>query len=173
MPHCRICKIEIDKEKDDWVMPSRNYYYHRKCYEDWKQSTPATDEEYKAYIFDFIARDLKVSYDYHMCKAQIEKFVKENKMTVKGIFFTLKYFYEVRNGDWNKGHGGIGIVPFVYNEACTYWKQLEDKNKGTISAIERQLKEASERETKVIRKKTSKKKKKFTLEDVMETEDDE
>ena len=44
MPHCRICKVEIDKENDDWIMPSKNYYYHRKCYEDWKQSTPATDE---------------------------------------------------------------------------------------------------------------------------------
>ena len=67
MPHCRICKVEIDKENDDWIMPSKNYYYHRKCYADWKESTPATDEEYKAFIYDFIARDLKVPYDYHMC----------------------------------------------------------------------------------------------------------
>ena len=92
MAHCRICKEEIDKEKDDWIMPVKNWYYHRTCYETWKQSTPATDEEYRAFIFDFIARDLKVSYDYHMCKAQIDKFVRENKMTVKGIFFCVEVF---------------------------------------------------------------------------------
>ena len=56
MAHCRICKEEIDKEKDDWIMPVKNWYYHRTCYETWKQSTPATDEEYRAFIFDFIAR---------------------------------------------------------------------------------------------------------------------
>ncbi len=39
--HCRICKGEIDREKTtegtDWVMPSRNYFYHCKCYNDWKR----------------------------------------------------------------------------------------------------------------------------------------
>ena len=150
MPHCRVCKVEIDKEKDDWIMPSKNWYYHRKCYNDWKQSTPATDEEYRAFIYDFIARDLKVSYDYHMCKAQIDKFVKEGK-TVKGIFFTFQYFYEIKHGDWNKGHGGIGIVPFVYNEACTYWVEQERRTKGIVADIERQMRTAAERKQKVVR----------------------
>ena len=145
MAKCRLCNIEIDKEKDDWVMPSRNYYYHRKCYEDWKQSTPATDEEYKAYIFDFIARDLKVSYDYHMCEAQRKKYIKENQMTNKGILFALKYFYEVKHGDWSKGHGGIGIIPFIYTDACAYWSALEHKTTGIIAEIERQMRAAMER----------------------------
>lgn len=174
MPHCRICKIEIDKEKDDWVMPSKNWYYHRNCYNNWKESTPATDEEYRAFIFDFIARDLKVSYDYHMCKAQIDKFVRENKMTVKGIFFTLKYFYELKGGDWNKGHGGIGIVPFVYNEACSYWVERERKTKGVVADIERQMRAAAERQQKVIKRQEIKPKK-FTvnLDAIADMEDEE
>ena len=173
MPHCRVCKVEIDKEKDDWIMPSKNWYYHRKCYNDWKQSTPATDEEYRAFIYDFIARDLKVSYDYHMCKAQIDKFVKEGK-TVKGIFFTLKYFYEIKHGDWNKGHGGIGIVPFVYNEACTYWVAQERKTKGIVADIERQMRAAAERKQTVVHK-TNKPRKfevDFSILDELEDEDD-
>ena len=173
MPHCRICKVEIDKENDDWIMPSKNYYYHRKCYEDWKQSTPATDEEYKAFIYDFIARDLKVSYDYHMCKAQIDKFVREGK-TVKGIFFTLKYFYEVKHGDWNKGHGGIGIVPYVYNDACAYWVSREKKTKGVVAEIEHQMREAEKRTKKVVtQKKVQPRKFTVDLSAIEEMEDDE
>ena len=155
MPHCRVCKVEIDKEKDDWIMPSKNWYYHRKCYNDWKQSTPATDEEYRAFIYDFIARDLKVK-------------------TVKGIFFTLKYFYEIKHGDWNKGHGGIGIVPFVYNEACTYWVAQERKTKGIVADIERQMRAAAERKQTVIHK-TNKPRKfevDFSILDELEDEDD-
>ena len=101
MAQCRLCKIEIDKEKDDWVMPSRNYYNHKKCYENWKKAQPDNDEAYVDLIYDFIARDLKVTYDYWVCEAQRKKFLKE-KMTNKGILFALKYFYEVKHGDWEK-----------------------------------------------------------------------
>ena len=155
MPHCRVCKEEIDKTKDDWIMPVTNWYYHRKCYEDWKKATPATDEEYKAYIYDFISRDLKVSYDYHMCEAQRQKFVKDN-MTNKGIFFALKYFYEVKHNSWDKGHGGIGIVPFIYTESCTYWANQERKTEGIIADIERQMRAAMERSQKTYTRQTVK-----------------
>jgi hypothetical protein len=74
-------------------------------------------------------------------------------MTVKGIFFALKYFYEIKGGDWNKGHGGIGIVPFIYNEACTYWYNREKKTKGVVAEIERQMREAEQRQKKVVTQK--------------------
>ena len=161
MPECRICKKQINKDNDDWVMPSKNFYYHRKCYEDWKMSTPVTDEGYRAFIYDFLGRDMKFSYDWHMIQAQIDKFVKDKK-TIKGIFYTLKYFYEIKGGDWDKGHGGIGIVPFVYNEACAYWVEKENRNKGIVAQIEKQMKEASLRDKVVVRQ-TKKKKKEYKM----------
>lgn len=173
MAECRICKQLIDKEKDDWVMPSRNYYFHRKCYEDWKKSEPLVDDQWRPFIYDFISRDLKVSYNYHMCEAQINKFLKE-KMTMKGIYFTLKYFYEVKHNDWEKGHGGLGIVPYVYNEACAYWVEQERKTKGIVAEIERQMREAAERQEKVVvHKSLPKKKVKVDLGAIAEMEDDE
>ena len=142
MAHCRVCKAEIDKEKDDWIRPVRNYYYHKKCYQNWKKATFENDEEYVDLIYDFIARDLKVSYDWWICEAQRKKFLKE-KMTNKGILFALKYFYEIKHGDWEKGHGGIGIVPFVYNDSCAYWAARERRSAGTIAEIERQMRAAA------------------------------
>lgn len=153
MAKCRLCDIIIDKEKDDWVMPSRNYYYHRQCYNNWKKAQPENDEGYVGLIYDFIARDLKVSYDWHICEAQRKKFIKENKMTNKGILFALKYFYEVKHGDWKKGHGGIGIIPFVYNDSCAYWAARERNSAGTIAEIERQMREAANRKKITVQKK--------------------
>ena len=173
MAECRICKQQIDKEKDDWVMPSRNYYFHRKCYHDWKKTEPLVDEEWKPFIYDFISRDLKVSYNYHMVEAQLKKFLKE-KMTMKGVYFALKYFYEIKNNDWDKGSGGIGIVPYVYRESCTYWAKRERMQKGTIAEIERQMREAMERPKKVVVKKTNRPKKgAIDLSSIAEMEDDE
>lgn len=174
MAQCRICKIEIDKEKDDWVMPSKNYYYHRKCYEDWKKSEPPKDEKWIPFIYDFISRDMKFSYNYHMCEAQRKQFIKDGKGTNKGIFFALKYFYEIKQGDWEKGHGGLGIVPYIYNEACNYWIEQERKTKGIVADIERQLREAENRTKKVVvQKQIQPRKMKIDLNSIEEMEDDE
>ena len=144
MAKCRICNIEINKEKDDWIMPSKNWYYHRQCYKNWKKAQPESDEDYIDLIYDFIARDLKETYNWWVCEAQRKRFVKD-KMTNKGILFALKYFYEIKHGDWEKGHGGIGIVPFIYNDACAYWAARERQSAGTIAEIERQMRAAAER----------------------------
>lgn len=175
---CRQCHVrDIDRNKDPdgetWIMPSKNWYYHRKCYENWKRSTPETDEEYRKFIYDFIARDLKVSYNYHMCNAQINKFVKENGFTVKGIFFTLKYFYQIKGGDWNKGNGGIGIVPFVYKEACTYWYEQEKRTAGITEQIVLQMREAAKTQKKVVVQKKAKQKFVVDLDAIMAMEDEE
>ena len=158
MPKCRVCDLPIDKEKDDWIMPSKNWYYHKKCYDEWKRAEFKDDEDYIDMIYDFIARDLKVSYNWHLCEVQRKKFIKENKMTNKGILFALKYFYEVKKGDWEKGHGGIGIIPFIYNDSCAYWAARERKSEGTIKEIERQMREAAERPKVRVKKKDKKKK---------------
>ena len=150
MAICRLCKIEINKEKDDWIMPVRNYYYHRNCYKDWKEAEHVNDEDYIELNYDFIARDLKVKYNYHVCEAQRKKFIKDNKMTNKGILFALKYFYEIKHGDWEKGYGGIGIIPFIYTESCAYWAAQERKSKGIIAEIEHQMREAQNRTKKTI-----------------------
>ena len=70
--HCRICKKSIDrnveKEGIDWIMPSRNFFYHKSCYDSWKHDNSnikavKQDEEWIPYIWDFLSREIKVKYD--------------------------------------------------------------------------------------------------------------
>lgn len=141
---CRICGLEFDIDKIDqseWIQPTPRWYYHTRCYRDWKVSGDHTDEDWILLIYDFIARDLKKPYDYHVCEAQRKKYVSQNKFTNKGIYFALKYFYEVKNGDWEKSHNSIGIIPYIYKESCEYWIQLEMHKRGTMQEIERQVRE--------------------------------
>ena len=158
---CQLCHIRDIKRSEmtegiDYIHKGTKYY-HKKCYDNWKKAEFDDDEEYVEMIYDFIARDLKVSYDWWICEAQRKKFIKENKMTNRGILFALKYFYEVKHGDWEKGHGGIGIVPFIYNDSCAYWAAREHRSQGTIAEIERQMREAAERPRVHVKKKEKKK----------------
>lgn len=162
---CRICHYPIDKVKEKegevWIQPSRGQYFHKVCYETWK-AAPSTDEDWVDMIFDFLARDMKVSYNYFLCKAQIEKFWKEQKINPKGIYFTLKYFYEVKHNSWEKGHGGLGIVPWVFDDAKAYWIEQERKKRGFMAAVEQQARERSI--VKITRKEKSRDK--YNLDDI-------
>jgi len=175
MPICHVCKAEINKRKDDWIQPSGKggRYYHRSCYESWRQGNSEDDEEFIDLIYDYISHDLKKTYDYHKCNAQRQKFNKQG-MSNKGIFFALKYFYDVKHNDWDKGFEGIGIVPYVYNESCAYWAEQERKTKGIMIQIEKQLRDAAAQEKQVIRKKKiAPKKIKIDLASIAEMEDEE
>lgn len=156
--HCRVCKEEIDiNHETNWIQPSKRWYYHKECYHNWKNSNPSTDEEWVALIYDYLARDLKVKYDYFLCEAQRKKFIKNHNCTSKGIFFALKYFYEVKGNSWDKGHGGIGIVPYVYRDSCLYWSNQERRSRGACDRIVQQTRQNIEKEKRTVKKQRKRK----------------
>lgn len=174
--HCRVCggaiNRDVEIENVDWIMPSRNYFYHKKCYEDWKSKEEREKDEFWIdMIYDYIARDLKIPYNYFMCEKQRMSFVKR-RMTNKGIYFALKWFIEVKKGSMEKSNGGIGIIPYIYEESCNYWIGQEKKHKGFLEELEQQLAEAAAREKQTVYKKKNRKKtfKEFDLSDVGDDE---
>lgn len=171
--HCRSCKERINKLKqDDWVNPSNRVYYHKICYENFlkqKDDVTAMGEEgvwHEALLY-YLSHVVKVKIDYKKLNSQWKNYLKQNK-TAKGIYFAIKYYYEVQRGDKDKSLGGIGIVASIYDESKEYWYGKEEGDKGLCQRIEEQIKQQLEAE-KVILKQTTKKSlrnKAFSLEDV-------
>ena len=158
--HCRICKACIDREnQNDWVEPSPRWFYHISCYEDFANKkgkimegdigAEVDDDIWKAAVYDYLRRDLKMSLNYVKFTSQWNNFLKKN-MTAKGIYFTLRYFYEVAKGDPSKSENGIGIVPHIYAEGTSYWGERNQRDKGICNRIEEQIRQASEQKTIVI-----------------------
>lgn len=173
---CRICKEKIDTDaKQDWIMPSKNWYYHIKCYEDFgkkaKDINGALDEDlwFQA-AWDFLLKDQRIMVDFLKMRSQWDNFLKKN-MTAKGMYFTLRYFYEVKHGDAEKADGGIGIIPFIYTEGCEYWAQLDNREVGICQRIEEQIKQRYNRPTVTMQMgKKAKPKLKISLEDIEKEE---
>jgi hypothetical protein len=45
---------------------------------------------------------------------------------------TLHWFYDINHGSKEEGYGGVGIIPYVYDQAKEYYATLstaEEKNK--------------------------------------------
>lgn len=164
--HCRLCGQLIDRnvgqEGTDWIIRSRGWYYHKDCYESWVSSkddihSQKKESEWMDYAWDFLTHDVKISVDYIKFQKQWEAFVKKN-MTPKGIYFCLKYFYDIQHGDKDKAKGGIGIVSFIYKEGCQYWVDREQKDNGIMKSIEAQLKQKAAERSIVIQAQPKKKK---------------
>ena len=188
--HCRECHQEIDKSKTtegtDWVQPKPKFYYHVDCYEMWNKKlenlenpeTQKTDEEYRKDIYYYLTNVLKVSYDAKKVGSQINTFInspKNNIKNPKGILFALIYYYGIKNGDWSKSEGGIGIVPFIFDDAREYWRDRKIHQDDIIEKIEKQMREARialSQEKEIIIKKEKRKTKVVSFNEINELEEE-
>jgi len=171
---CRICKQKFDTDANDFTLVGQKSYYHKSCYENWirERNNPQAkgDEDFwYESIVDYLYRDVKMSIDFKKLDSQWKSFTKpEKKMTPKGIYFAVRYYYSVIKGDKEKALGGIGIVPNIYNESARYWEDLEIRKSGTLDAIIAQIKSRQDRQVQtIVRHQAPKKDKtKFSLDDV-------
>jgi len=174
---CRLCKEQFDRDKlpkEDWILIGQRSYYHSSCYNEWvksKQSVTSnvTDADFwKESLIDYLYRDVKMSIDFAKLDNQWKSFTKpERKMTPKGIYFAIRYYYDVLKGDVKKAQGGIGIVPNIYSDSAQYWIDLENRKSGTLDAIIKQIKQREARPVQLIqRTKQTKPKTKWSLENI-------
>lgn len=69
---------------------------------------------------------------------QMMKFNRQG-MGYRAQLLTLKYFYEVEKHPVQDKYKTIGIIPYVYDKAASYYKTQEKKRLEIEAAIEKQL----------------------------------
>lgn len=131
---CLYCKGDIDITKDDYCMARANRYAHKKCYE--KNHSP--DEDFISRIYFYLKSEVHITYDYTQCEKQRVYFVTKLGYTNEGIYNSLRYFYGVKKASPDKSSNRIGIVPYVYEEAQAYYKNIENKQKLIKKEINKQ-----------------------------------
>lgn len=181
---CRVCHGEIDREAGiegvDWMSPSRNYFYHPTCYNDWARKkselskdihTDAENDLWFAALYDYMRKDLKIGLDMKKTTSQWHNFLKKG-FTAKGIYFTIRYFFDIQHGNVDKTDG-IGIVSVLYQEGCQYWIDREQHDHGICARIEAQMRESIGREKKIVlQARATKTPKKIDLSSIADMEDE-
>lgn len=174
---CRFCQEQFDIEKGqegvDWVQQPLKWYYHKQCYELKLQKAKGINiytKEDNDFWFDelwsYLRYDLKIDLNYYLMRNQWEGFLKK-KMTAKGIYFAIYYGYEVKHLNAEKSNGGIGITPYIYQEAKDYYISKAENNEHILDTILQQINERRERKTIKLRGTDNKKHvSKFDLNDV-------
>ena len=135
---CYYCNKEFDISEG--YRKVRNRFAHIECYE--KNYQP--DEDYVHQIYELLKDEVHMVYDYAQCEKQRKHFIDKLGYTNEGIYLALKYFYLVKKASPEKSGNRIGIVSYVYNEAQTYYKNLETEKKKIGEAICHQLDQEEE-----------------------------
>lgn len=120
---CLYCKERFDREKEDCVKVTSNRYAHKKCCEQAEKNKSQIEkdkdalENYIKQLFNLKNLDAKIT-------KQINKYIKEYNYSYSGIHKALVYFFEIKGNSIEKANGGIGIVPYVYQNAYQYYFSL-------------------------------------------------
>ena len=117
---CIYCKKTFNKKEEKYIQISNSKYAHLACSE-LEAKREKTDEEK---LNDYIMKLFNYDYVPPRAKKQINQFVQEYNYTYSGMLKALIYFYEIKGGSVEEAHDGIGIIPFIYQDAYNYYYNL-------------------------------------------------
>ena len=120
---CVYCKQRFDRDKFPYVQVSARRYAHQECSLTEEQKL-SKEEQDKIDLENYILQLFKIDYIDAKIRKQIKQYREEYNYTYSGIRKALVYFYEVKGNSIEKANGGIGIVPYVYQDAYNYYYHI-------------------------------------------------
>jgi hypothetical protein len=133
---CPECGTYNDKEN---TIYHNAKYYCKICFEN-KQKESQDYKDLIAYVCELY----QIEVPNGLMFKQIKDFKEQFNYTYRGMKTTLHYFYEIQEGNSVEDSVGIGIIPFVYDEAKKFYidkkaikdsvigcnmEELQEKNK--------------------------------------------
>jgi hypothetical protein len=143
-----VIKLEAQRYK--------NKNYHSNCAELQKQKDELT--EYICRLFSLKAPGPRI---YAQIKSYLEKYPY---YTYIGIKQALVYFFEIQKKSIDKANQGIGIVPYVYDDAQEYFNRIIIRQERVATELSDTLSVAAQ-EIK-IKKQEKKKKNLYDMENL-------
>lgn len=127
---CQYCEKQIDRNIEPFETKNKKYY-HANCFHIHEMSA-----QHRRELIDYICQLYEIEAPNGFMVKQIKTFQDEYKYTLKGIEFALRYFHDVMGNDIEAD--GIGIVPFIYNDAKKYYMTINDVRESTLRALEQE-----------------------------------
>lgn len=126
-PKCPTCKKDVDKSLgEDSFVCYKSRYYHKECFETIKEdiSDKQQEEMDRQELNLYIAQLYNVKYPSPFLLKQVKNF-REEGYTYKGMYLTLKYFFDTL-GNKVKEDTGIGIIPYMYEKTTKFYIQCRN-----------------------------------------------
>ena len=135
---CLFCEERFDREKEPCVKIGRRYA-HKKCAE---QEDPklVNDEQEKEQFYQIVKSIFGPHYNFVLINKQAKEYIKQYHYTWSGMAACLHWFYNINHNNPDDGNGGIGIIPYIYEQVKEYYKQIyEAQKRNKTTSIKREV----------------------------------
>lgn len=142
---CPGCGVYFYRDEEENIL-IKNRYWHKICYQ---QQQIKNEQSAQAIIEldNYICKLFGLDYVNARIKKQIKDCVEKYHYSYSGILKTLQYFFEIKKNPIEKANGGIGIVPYVYDDAKKYFETIfyaqqlnKDKDINSFILEEKEIK---------------------------------
>ena len=137
MVKCPYCNETFDRNDPaiKFVKLGRRYA-HQSCHIKHEASMTQEEKDLRD-LYEYIKLLFGVDYNFKKVERQIKEY-KQYKdgndlpYTYSGMLASLRWFYEIKGNNKDAANGGIGIIPYIYNDAKKYYYNIylaKEKNK--------------------------------------------
>ena len=124
---CPKCNQRFNRDEIHALKVSARRYGHATCYPDNKDFVPLAKNQADPDLIklkEYIGSKYGKNANWALINKQIKQFQEEHHYSLSGILKSLVYFYDVQSHSVDESNGGIGIVPYVYQQAYNYYYSL-------------------------------------------------
>lgn len=125
---CLYCGKTFNRDKEPTIKVNGRRYAHKECSEQHERENPIPQKSQEEIDLEALENYIMKLFNETYVNARIRKQLKEYKdkynYTYSGILKTLIYWYEVKGNSIEKANKGIGIVPYIYEDASKYYYTL-------------------------------------------------
>lgn len=120
---CPYCGKYFHRELEEYVQINKVRYAHKACYDRHNAEISQEERDYEILI-NYIKQLFKIDVISEKIKKQIKDYHNDRAYTYSGIYKSLVWFYQIKGNSIEKANGGIGIVPYVYEDAKNYYTAM-------------------------------------------------
>ena len=128
---CFFCQKTFDRDKEPFVKVNGRRYAHKECAEK-DNNNILQQENDKTLFFETVKSIYGKNYNFVLINKQASNFIEQYGYTWSGMTKCLNWFYNINHGSLEEGHGGIGIIPYIYDKVYEYYYNIytaQEKNK--------------------------------------------
>lgn len=135
---CPKCGKKFNRDKVQAVLISNRRYGHASCYPDNTNFVPMANPEDKdlTALKDYAKNLLGNDYNPARVSAQIKKFHTQYDYSYSGMLKALHWFYDIKKNPIYKANGGLGIIPYIYQDAFNYFYNLYQAEQNLTNGLQ-------------------------------------
>ena len=129
---CFYCGNRFDRDKDPCIKINDRRYAHLECIQQQEDDSLLQEQKDKDTFYEMVKSIYGKDYNYLLINGQATSYIEQYGYTWSGMTGCLHWFYNIKHNNIEESNGGIGIIPYIYDEVKKYYQNIykaQKKNK--------------------------------------------